>query len=990
MSIYRCHQWDEGIEQQFIGVSPVWDEVLLYQTKHPDSVTETNDISKVAHRLGFDHILCFDYSRENNGIVGVGCNGENTVAVFDIKSESSSVLKIQGKQLRPINSISFCDNLLAIGFDKGRLDNSLQIWNIEHYSRTSNNDHISAPLQGCLLLENVTSVTWVDPQNLLVASPKHIRGVDTRASDPHPTWQVNLKLGFGVTCDPFDSHYFGSYSEDGTVAIWDQRKILNYTGLKKSVEPLLTFPRLVPEWNPRKNQGPCLRFSLVRRGEFATVYSGDTIRRWNYMHVPPVPPHAPDAHDAEKLTSDTPELTNLKNQCLQVFKPSEELLIVSIVLDVKTDYERVVSFDYSPDLTCATSTNFVCMRQSGLVFRMPAVECVEEFNFNPYNELSYCGPEGTHTLFLPPSDSMPSKSRRGINHAERRIDLALNDDLKKYTNLTDGANGDEDEESFDDYDEEFEESDDDLDNARSLKRHEATALNLDPQLVMYNDICNVIRRRALMGYGLQDCANNIKILENIDVIDGQMLIRNVWKWIDLAKKSLDKGAMISQGVDLGFQGVLGIWNGPSFMQDEVRTSRESGPLTMQMFKNAVQLIVNLKGTKTASILIPKNSQKKAERMLCLIVSGWYLANLEFEEKLDILVNLGFTTKAAGWAVFHGDVNKAIEILSRAKNERLRIIATAIAGYLAYSNSKVNLPWKDQCRRMALELDDPYLRAIFAYIADNDWWDVLDEHLLPLRERLGVALSFLSDKDLDVYLNRVADTVIKRGELEGLILTGVTPTGINLLQSYVDRTKDVQTAALISAFACPRYFISERVKHWMDSYRTLLNSWQLFLVRAKLDVLRTKLSKNYSGHPTLKANPKQVHLQCLRCNKNFNKPVGQLAAGSANGNLSGLSGAGASLIKQFNKLQMKSLESPTIANCVHCGAPFPRCSVCLLTLGTPIPDQPIEANKNAAKFNDWFSFCLLCNHGCHAHHAEEWFRKHYVCPVPLCNCRCNSK
>ena len=49
--------------------------------------------------------------------------------------------------------------------------------------------------------------------------------------------------------------------------------------------------------------------------------------------------------------------------------------------------------------------------------------------------------------------------------------------------------------------------------------------------------------------------------------------------------------------------------------------------------------------------------------------------------------------------------------------------------------------------MALELDDPYLRAIFAFIADDDWWDVLDESSLSLRERLGIALCFLSDKDL---------------------------------------------------------------------------------------------------------------------------------------------------------------------------------------------------------------------------------------------------
>ena len=83
--------------------------------------------------------------------------------------------------------------------------------------------------------------------------------------------------------------------------------------------------------------------------------------------------------------------------------------------------------------------------------------------------------------------------------------------------------------------------------------------------------------------------------------------------------------------------------------------------------------------------------KKAQRKLCLIVCGWYFTDSEFEEKLQLLISLGYYEKAAGWAVFHGDVPKAISILSHAKTERLRLIATAVAGYLAYKNSHVNSP-----------------------------------------------------------------------------------------------------------------------------------------------------------------------------------------------------------------------------------------------------------------------------------------------------------
>ena len=123
------------------------------------------------------------------------------------------------------------------------------------------------------------------------------------------------------------------------------------------------------------------------------------------------------------------------------------------------------------------------------------------------------------------------------------------------------------------------------------------------------------------------------------------------------------------------------------------------------------------------------------------------------------------------------------------------------------------------------------------------------------------------------------------------------------------------------------------------------------------------------------------------------------------------------------------------SCPHCGTPFPRCVICLLPLGTsnlpfaingvqqdPTQDgaasqdnSPIETNGSESKeetqrnstmvghqlgivenndakrlkMNEWFSFCLSCNHGMHAGHAEEWFERHDVCPAPGCSCHCNK-
>lgn len=978
-SITRAVNWDNVLEQQFIAIPPAADEVVLYQTSHEDPNIESNAIVPLKSRGGFDNIQCSSYLNTRPGVIGVGSlNG--SISIFDINSTSSSMLHLQTKQPRPCNSLSFNhSNLVAAGFDKGRQDNSLQIWDILDYPKTGDGSGDTTSLRPVLSYipnEAILSTAFLSESNVICGSYKFLREVDTRTD--LPTYQIATKCTSGLMVDPFQPHIFQSYSEDGTLFIWDRRKLTSNSRKSKASSsnvliesPILQFNKLLSGPSFRKNLRPCVRYSAVRRGEFSAIFNGDLIRRWHTGVVPP-------KKVISNKTAESLVLQSLVQQSSVLYKPTEESLFVSMVLDVKTDYEKVVSFDYSPDILSHTSTNFVCMRQSGSVFRMPVVESIEALDFNPYNEFSIAGPEGTTTNFLTPDSSATTDhGRRRMLSRQLNVDeLSIDDNYRKRyeegRNFLDNTSVTVDD-SFEDQG---------MPNEKpfSYDEHESEPIldnYLDSNSININDICVVIRKRASMGYGvLPD--KNIEILETLDPNDNQLALRNVWKWLSLAKKSLDKGTMISEGIDLGYQGVQGIWNGVDALNDQNRVIAARDKINEAWFSQAVKSIIASKGKKFVGINIPENSEKKAQRKLCLIVSGWYLTGDEFDEKLLQLVSMGMVSKAAGWAVFHGNVTKAIDILGNSKKERLRLMATAIAGYLAYKNTNTNSPWKDQCRKMASELDDPYLRAIFAFIADDDWWDVLDEHSLPLRERIGVAVRFLPDRDLTVYLNRIGDTVVQRGELEGLILTGITPRGIDLLQSFVDRTSDIQTAALLSSFACPRYFADTRVRHWIDCYRNLLNSWRMFSVRAKLDVSRTKLSKAFDGEKKIKATPKQVYLQCNRCNKNISK-------GYNNVN-------NQNLMKQFSKPGVKK---PSLLNsCPHCGAPLPRCAICMLSLGSDIPSDHKLSNSVHEeidnKFKNWFSFCLSCNHCYHAHHAEEWFSTHSVCPVPDCECQCNNK
>jgi hypothetical protein len=118
--------------------------------------------------------------------------------------------------------------------------------------------------------------------------------------------------------------------------------------------------------------------------------------------------------------------------------------------------------------------------------------------------------------------------------------------------------------------------------------------------------------------------------------------------------------------------------------------------------------------------------------------------------------------------------------------------------------------------------------------------------------MAIALRFLPDEDLQRFISRVAKDAVASGDLEGLVCTGLTASGIALIQTCkcllalamlsehaadVDRTSDVQTAALLASYFLPP-IKDKRIRRWVASYRSLLDQWMLYTARAKFDVART--------------------------------------------------------------------------------------------------------------------------------------------------------
>eukprot|EP00026_Physarum_polycephalum_P001793 Phypoly_transcript_01796.p1 GENE.Phypoly_transcript_01796~~Phypoly_transcript_01796.p1 ORF type:complete len:954 (+),score=144.73 Phypoly_transcript_01796:249-3110(+) len=316
--------------------------------------------------------------------------------------------------------------------------------------------------------------------------------------------------------------------------------------------------------------------------------------------------------------------------------------------------------------------------------------------------------------------------------------------------------------------------------------------------------------------------------------------------------------------------------------------------------------------------------KSAQRMLCLEICGWGFTNSHaLENALLKLEREGEYERAAAMAVFHLDVRRAVTALNRGSSSstlhdkdrefNLRLVAVALAGFSenqAASNHSYynNSLWRETCASMSSQYKHPYLSACFGFLC-NEIQSVLDMSALALRDRIAVACRYLNNEMLINYIERAQQQSIDVGDLAGVIITGLTPKGVELFQRYVDRTGDVQSASLAMGLVVPSLFKDPRVARWNSAYRELLDNWQLWHERALLDIRR--------GSPDSAPRP-QVYARCNFCNQSLS--LGVLAVNSTRFAVRG------------NAPGVKHI----VNSCPSCKKPLPRCSLCLLNLNCSLP------------------------------------------------------
>ncbi|KAK7500780.1 hypothetical protein BaRGS_00008024 [Batillaria attramentaria] len=476
------------------------------------------------------------------------------------------------------------------------------------------------------------------------------------------------------------------------------------------------------------------------------------------------------------------------------------------------------------------------------------------------------------------------------------------------------------------------------------------------------DISARMRQRALAGYGMQ--AENI--LHNALIVAEEKHLQGLWKWISLVRQCQRKPAPSSKRGPVYNMGVKQILK---YYTDQSNTMESDQAYVQWQPSDGVAFSI-------------KHHYRSQERSLALALCGWIPDTnpTEFNIYLDNLTENGEVEKAAAIAIFTLKMKKALGILSSSAagatnngNPSLNAVAMALAGY----NENSNTLWRRTCGTQRFQLSNPYLRAIFAFLAcDTEFYaDVLEETEMAVQDRVAFALTYLPDAKLKDYIEKLTDELVESGDLDGMLLTGLSSEGIDLLERYVDNTSDIQTAAITAVFSgTAQSSKDDRVQTWIYNYRMLLDQWALWHQRARFDNVMQMCEPGVQVPP-------QVYISCNYCGKSLN-----------------------SSSRGFRLPDRMMFHNPfartpqqqrhKISCCPSCRKALPRCSVCLGLLGTASNNaspgehpSPKAGQPKLSPHQDWFSWCQTCRHGGHAGHITEWFREHVDCPVTGCTCRC---
>ncbi|KAI4601835.1 hypothetical protein KJ359_010700 [Pestalotiopsis sp. 9143b] len=978
-------------------------------------------------------LTTYDWSPSIPGLVAMGTR-EGVVNLLRIDDNSNAVADLNLRVSRLCHAVAFnTGNLLAVGLERVRNDQCLHIWDVNRASAIDA-DTPGFPLDNSAILEPVqrlepsvaiSSVKFFEdnPQTLVVGIKNNgIRIYDLR--DPHGSViNYQTRMNNNIAIDYADQNYFASSALDHPgVVIWDRRATSRPSSSQVYLDAIdkdglpwgaaLKIDNAVDmdldHVEERNSLIRSVRFCRDRRGLLAVLSRTGQLR---------VTDTQKEYTNQEVDSENSPELLEARK--------SHELDMDYASRDRRN--ERIVSFDWVNLDSPALTPRALVLRSSGAfdILEVPHYTTDHIYKMVPW-QAPYRGlQEGSsyHSLmefeqYQSPIMLGPLTVQQALSQVpifgEHKTDIngliqkALQPHYAFPQDYTEDAmiRAAQLPESFSEQ----------LSTAQKLQElrgfsrrasrkasETATGQSLlssedkqsadDPSVGRNDPPSNRQLHEKLLSQNIESCgmpkeaqilldhilllrANNRYLFDpatNRDVVSDDPWLRDLWDWIGGAEKDAAEGGMTAMGLDLSYMGARTIWANDLGEQYGTRLAEGASIPDRGTWERCLQTLNQHLGS-------PKYDGVKtawpAHRQACIRITGLGRSS---KMSLDDYQKTPAEERTPSWhtmitahALFAGDTEKAVSLLKKASSEHPELLFVSLALQLIgqdTGNAREELDFDNAVASKT----DPYLRAISSLIATNDWETIANQESLPLRERTYVALRYFDDDKLGKWLDKLVNKSIHTGDVEGIILTGITDKLVDIFATYVEKFTDFQTATLVLSICAPRYIDDYRCHVWRNAYRAYLQRHKAFFQRTKFEVESTKRSRR-DGVPTVKPPSRQIALRCVFCDAEY-----ELAKTGGNGP------SGAATPR--NPLMTANINAGV--SCPNCGRHLPRCVVCLEVVGIPRGDKVgLDPGKRAAtKFP---TFCLKCEHVTHLDHARQWFAMHVECPVPECRCRCNFR
>ncbi|KAH8205820.1 hypothetical protein TruAng_000096 [Truncatella angustata] len=874
-------------------------------------------------------LTTYDWAPSIPGLVAMG-TALGHVQLLRIDDNANSVMELKVRMARPCHAVAFStENLLAVGLDRVRNDQCLHIWDINRVS-TLDPDVVGFPLDTSASLEpfqrlepsvTVSSVKFFEdsPQTFAVGIKNQgIRVYDLR--DQHGSViNYQTKLNNNIAIDYADQNYFASTALDHAgVVVWDRRATSRSSSSQVYLDAVdkdnlpwgaaLKINRAVdldPEDNDERNSLiRSVRFCRDRRGLLAVLsrtgqlrvvdtqkeftsqeveHEGSPellqVRRSHELH----PDYSNKDKRNDKIVSfdwvnlDSPALTPR----VLVLRHSGDFDILEVPhyttdhvykmvpwqapyrgLNEGTSYHSLMDFEKSqtPVMLGAAIIQQVISDIPLFGDHKADVERLIMRALQPRHTFSQDHTEDTMAI----SGELPDSFSKGISTAQKLQALReLSRQASKRAIV--GTKPGQSQGRLEDLTQSMEEL--------AARRSEPPSnRQLHERLLSQNIDARGLSKegQAVLDHILLLRAKNRYLFDptvNRDVLSDDPWLRDVWDWIHGAENDNVEGGMTADGLDLSYMGVSTIWANDLGKESGTRLPQGASVPSRSKWESALKSINHRLGLPEYDAV---DSAWPAHRQICIRICGWgrspQMTWADYEATPVSERAPSWHTMATAHHLFAGETDQAVETLKKASGEHPELLFVSLALQLIGNDPGLARGQLDFDDAVASKTD-PYLRAISSLIATNDWETIANQESLPLRQRTYVALRYMDDEKLTKWLDEVVTKCISTGDVEGLVLTGITDKMIDIFATYVEKFFDVQTATLVMSICAPRYIDDYRCLVWRNAYRAYLQRHKAYYQRTKFEVESTKRSKR-DGIPTVKPPSRQIALRCVFCDAEY--------------------------------------------------------------------------------------------------------------------------